>query len=103
MLSRNSRISREGIGRARLRVREPQALVGKKEEKLIFDDRTAQHPSEVMLMDCASGQTRAIEKPVVGVEHSVAQVIEGIAMEGLRRGVAALDDLETIAALKSVM
>ncbi|OBA72093.1 phosphotransferase [Mycobacterium sp. 1554424.7] len=27
--------------------------------------------------------------------------IEGIAMEGLRRGVAALDDLETIAALKS--
>jgi hypothetical protein len=26
---------------------------------------------------------------------------EGIAMEGLRRGVAALDDLETIAALKS--
>jgi hypothetical protein len=27
--------------------------------------------------------------------------VEGIAMEGLRRGVAALDDLETIAALKS--
>jgi hypothetical protein len=29
--------------------------------------------------------------------------VEGIVMEGLRRGVAALDDLETIAALKSVM
>jgi hypothetical protein len=27
--------------------------------------------------------------------------VEGIAIEGLRRGVAALDDLETIAALKS--
>ena len=27
--------------------------------------------------------------------------VEGIAMEGLRRGVAALDDLDTIAALKS--
>ncbi|ORW95507.1 phosphotransferase [Mycobacterium sp. IEC1808] len=29
--------------------------------------------------------------------------VEGIAMEGLRRGVAALDDLETIAALKSCL
>ena len=29
--------------------------------------------------------------------------VEEIAMEGVRRGVAALDDLETIAALKSAL
>ena len=53
------------------------------------------------------------ERGAVGGEHEFLIIaplitagmggmqVEGIAMEGLRRGVAALDDLETIAALKS--
>src|SRR5262245_18754800 len=78
-----ARIAGERVRSAWLDVGEPQALVGKKEEQLVLDDRSAQDSAEVILVYSAPLHAGAIEEPVVGVQNGIAKVVEHVAMEGV--------------------
>src|SRR5262249_50438119 len=72
-----------------------QTLVGKEEERFVFEDRGAKYSAKVILMFLRFLEVIEVHKPVTGVERAIPEIFEERSMKGIRSGARRDRDLPT--------